>query len=82
MESTGYRSFLQEGTRVLLVHDEHPHNQKTATVMHVLSNPSRAQAHQWYDIRFDDGTLGRFLERHLERIPEVEAEPPGQASAA
>jgi hypothetical protein len=20
---------------------------------------------QWYDVRFDDGTIGRFLERYL-----------------
>jgi len=82
MESIPYHASLQERMRVLLAYDKHSHNQKTATVMHVLPNPSQASRHQWYDVRFDDGIWGRFLERHLQSIPPVEAESPSQASVA
>jgi len=50
-----------------------------ATVISVLPNPSRMPAHQWYDIRFDNGTWGRFLERHLQIIP---TEPVSKTSVA
>ena len=82
MESTPYHASLQERMRVLMVHDEHSHNRQIATVMRVLPNPSQASGHQWYDVRFDDGTWGRFLERHLQSIPAAEAESPSQASVA
>jgi hypothetical protein len=79
MESTLYRPSLKEGTRVLLVYDKHQQNHSTATVISVLPNPSRMPAHQWYDIRFDNSTFGRFLERHLQVIP---TEPASKTSAA
>jgi len=79
MESTSYRSSFLEGTRVLLVYDKHQQHQTTATVISVLPNPSRMPAHQWYDIRFDNGTWGRFLERHLQIIP---TEPVSKTSVA
>jgi len=82
MESIPYHASLRERMRVLLVHDKHSHNQKTAIVMHVLPNPSQASRHQWYDVRFDDGIWGRFQERNLQSIPPVEAESPIQASVA
>ena len=82
MESIPYRPALRSGMRALLVHDKHLQNQKTATVMHVLPNPSQEPANQWYDVRFDNGTWGRFLERQLQSIPAVEQEPPSQVSAA
>jgi hypothetical protein len=78
MESTMYHPSLQEGMRVLLVHDKHRQHQSTATVVNVLPNPSRLPVHQWYDIRFDNGTWGRFLERHLQGIP---VEPASNISA-
>jgi hypothetical protein len=82
MESIPYRASLQEGTRVLFVYDKHPQHQKTATVVNVLPNPSRMPAHQWYDVRFDNGAWGRFLARHLESIPASEAPSATQSSVA
>jgi hypothetical protein len=82
MKSIPYQASLQERTRVLLCHDKHPQHQKTATVVNVLPNPSRMPGHQWYDVRFDNGTWGRFLERQLERIPVDEAQPAAQTSVA
>jgi hypothetical protein len=76
MKSIPYRPSFEEGTRVMLAHDEHRQHQKTATVMGALPNPSRLRVHQWYDVRFDDGTWGRFLERHL-HIPSAETESSG-----
>lgn len=69
MESTLHDPSLQEGMRVMLINDRHRKHQSTATVMSVLPNPSQMPVHQWYDIRFDDGAWGRFLERHLQSIP-------------
>jgi hypothetical protein len=74
MESIPYRPSFQEGMRVMLAHDEHRQHRKAATVMGALPNPSRLAVHQWYDIRFDDGTWGRFLERHLQDIPSDETD--------
>ena len=76
MKSNPDHPAFQEGTRVMLEHDEHPQHQKTATVMVVLPNPSGLGIHQWYDIHFDDGKWGRFLERHLQGIAPDEMAPP------
>ena len=35
------------------------------TIIRILPNPSELREHQWYDVRFDDGSLGRFLEKYL-----------------
>jgi hypothetical protein len=75
MEAISYRPSLTEGTRVLLVHDKHQKHQSTATVIGALPNPSRMPVNQWYDIRFDDNTWGRFPERHLQKIPSTEMAP-------
>jgi len=75
MESISYRPSLQEGTRVLLVHDNHQKHKSTATVIGALPNPSRMPVNQWYDIRFDDNTWGRFLARHLQKITSTEMAP-------
>ena len=52
---------------VRLVTGQDPRTGQSAVIVRVLENPSRLPQHQWYDIRFDDGTYGRFLEKHLER---------------
>ena len=35
-------------------------------IIAVLINPSKRPEHQWYDVRFDNGILGRFREADLE----------------
>ena len=32
----------------------------TATVIRALPNPSQRPENQWYDVKFDEGRLGRF----------------------
>jgi len=54
--------------RVSLTSSADPRNGQSGVVVRVLENPSECSEHQWYDVRFDDGTYGRFLEKSLERI--------------
>ncbi len=56
----GYRD------RVRLITREDPRTLQSGVIVRVLENPSQLTEHQWYDVRFDDGTHGRFLEKHLE----------------
>jgi hypothetical protein len=37
-------------------------------VRRLLINPSQQENKQWYDVKFDDGAWGRFIERHLETV--------------
>lgn len=32
----------------------------TATIVRALPNPSQRTENQWYDVKFDEGKLGRF----------------------
>ena len=86
IENKPYRPALAEGMRVLLLKREHHEYSKPATLLRALPNPSGRSEHQWYDVRFDDGVYGRFLERYLERIAEDQAKEDGikggQVSAA
>lgn len=68
---TDYVPTWPDGTRVRLSNKDHPKMGQYATIVVALINPSKRREHQWYDVRFDDGVYGRFLERHLERIPQV-----------
>jgi hypothetical protein len=43
----------------------------SATVKGVLPNPSKRKEHQWYDIQFDNGVWGRFLERYLDAVEQT-----------
>ena len=38
---------------------------RECTIIRVLPNPSERAEHQWYDVRFEDYSLGRFLEKYL-----------------
>ena len=69
-ESSVYRPSFLEKSHVRLIKDDHPQNLKSAVIMRALPNPSRLAEHQWYDVRFDSGMYGRFLERYLEPIAE------------
>jgi hypothetical protein len=44
---------------------QHPKRGDQCTIIRILPNPSNQSEHQWYDVRFDDNTFGRFLERYL-----------------
>src|SRR5438045_7534072 len=56
---------LTRGTRVRLTADEHPKRGQQCTIMDPLPNPSQRPERQWYDVRFDDGSVGRFLQKYL-----------------
>lgn len=49
---------------------------QSGVIVRILENPSECSRNQWYDVHFDDGTYGRFLERdltpdtNLERVPD------------
>jgi hypothetical protein len=51
---------LPLGSRVRVVRGIGPTSVLTATVIRVLPNPSQRLENQWYDVKFDDGKLGRF----------------------
>jgi hypothetical protein len=57
---------LTFGARVLLLKKDHRNSGATGTIIAVLINPSKRAEHQWYDVRFDNGILGRFREADLE----------------
>ena len=57
---------LARGTRVRLIGmGRHPKRGDQCTVIRILPNPSNQSEHQWYDVRFDDDSFGRFLEKYL-----------------
>jgi hypothetical protein len=51
---------LRLGSRVRVVRGIGPHSILTATVIRALPNPSQRHENQWYDVKFDEGKLGRF----------------------
>jgi hypothetical protein len=67
---SNYRPALVEGERVRLTRKDDRNFMNAATVKAVLPNPSQKNEHQWYDIRFDNGVWGRFLERYLDVVEE------------
>jgi hypothetical protein len=55
-----YEPQLQMGSRVRVVRGIGPSTTLTATVIRALPNPSQRTENQWYDVKFNDGKLGRF----------------------
>lgn len=55
---------LRYGDRVRFIGD-HPNTGRVCTIIRALPNPSGRPEHQWYDVKFDDATLGRFLAKYL-----------------
>jgi len=51
---------LQPGSRVRVVQGIGPRSMLIATVIRALPNPSQRHENQWYDVKFDEGKLGRF----------------------
>jgi hypothetical protein len=80
---TNYSPSLPEGTRVRLTLKGHRESSHLATVKRILPNPSRRHDRQWYDVRFDSGVCGRFIERDLDQMSAVSTSAIGnQASVA
>jgi hypothetical protein len=72
MKMSKHVANLSEGTHVRLIGlGHHPKRGDECTVIGVLPNPSRRAEHQWYDVRFDDNSFGRFLEKYLVETQEI-----------
>jgi hypothetical protein len=66
MKNFPYVSHFSYGDRVRLTGlDGHLKKGEPCTIIYVLPNPSKKPEHQWYDVRFEDGSIGRFLERYI-----------------
>ena len=55
-----YLPELRPGNRVRVVRGLGPSSILNATVIGALPNPSQRHENQWYDVKFDEGKLGRF----------------------
>ena len=72
MDVEKYVANLSLGTRVRLIGlGRHPRHGDECTIIAILPNPSQASEHQWYDVRFEDGIYGRFLEKYLVETQEI-----------
>ena len=67
-KGTVYKPSWAEGFHVKLTRKEHPRYAETGTIIAVLPNPSQRENNQWYDVRFESGRYGRFLQRHLQLV--------------
>jgi hypothetical protein len=57
---------LRYGDRVRFIGiGNHPDTRRQCTIIRVLPNPSGRDEHQWYDVKFDDASLGRFLAKYF-----------------
>jgi hypothetical protein len=75
MRKSKYIPHLTRGERVRLIGlGHHPKYAGECSIVEILPNPSRNSEHQWYDVRFEDGTYGRFLERYLSQTREIPVE--------
>ena len=69
MSTSNYIPNLSCGTRVRFIgQDHHPKSDQHCTIIGILPNPSKRALNQWYDVRFDDFSMGRFVERYLVRV--------------
>jgi hypothetical protein len=69
MEEPNYIANLPPGTKVRLAGlTQHVREGQAGTIIRTLPNPSERPENQWYDLRFPDGSIGRFPERYLVRI--------------
>ncbi len=66
MKTSRYIPHLTYGDRARLMgYGPHPKTGQQCRIIYVLPNPSKRPEHQWYDVQFDDLSLGRFLERYI-----------------
>ena len=69
MNTKTYIPNLRTGIKVRVVEiTQHTRIGQEGRVIRQLPNPSKRADNQWYDVRFNDGFIGRFLERDLVRI--------------
>jgi hypothetical protein len=69
MKNSAYIPNLPTGSEVRLTGlTKYAWDGQEGAVVRILPNPSERAENQWYDVRFRDGSIGRFLERYLERI--------------
>lgn len=64
MSRVQYVPNLPPGRRVRLL-GNHPKSGQQCTIVDALPNPSQLARNQWYDVRFDDFSYGRFNQRYL-----------------
>jgi hypothetical protein len=72
MTSKEYAPNLARGIRVRFTLKAHPKDGQYCTILGALPNPSGRAQNQWYDVRFDDQSLARLVERSLQE--EVKAD--------
>jgi hypothetical protein len=65
VNTSEYIPNLSCGTRVRFIWNGHRKSGQLCTVIRILTNPSLRAENQWYDVRFDDYSMGRFVERYL-----------------
>ena len=65
---------LAPGTRVRFTLKDHPKNGQYCTILGALPNPSGRPENQWYDVRFDDQSLARLVERYLREEVKADSE--------
>lgn len=70
VEDKNAPAVFPEKTRVRLYQPDHLQNLHTGVILRALPNPSMKAEHQWYDVRFDNGSLGRFLRHFLKPVNE------------
>jgi hypothetical protein len=69
MNTSRYIPHFAYGDRVRFMgYSPHPHMGEQCKIILVLPNPSMRPEHQWYDVQFDDLSIGRFLERYIVRL--------------
>jgi hypothetical protein len=65
MRTSEYVPHLSYGSRVRFIGTNHPKSGQQCVIIRVLPNPSQMAEKQWYDVRFDDSSIGRFVETQL-----------------
>jgi hypothetical protein len=70
------------GSRVVLTGSHLPKNSQFCTIVRVLQNPSGRPENQWYDVKFDDNTVGRFVARYLAHVNSTHPERQAKFPAA
>jgi hypothetical protein len=67
MNTSEYIPHLPCGTQIRFVGlDRHSRNGPLCVIIRILPNPSKRAEHQWYDVRFEDGSIACLLEKRLE----------------
>jgi hypothetical protein len=68
MPLTRYKPGFAYGTRALFGKQGHLRNGQYCTIFAALPNPSQRPENQWYDVRFEDQSVGRYRENCLQAV--------------